>query len=347
MLPFIAPTCTTKFFVFKDYELLFFEDPNNPIKYIFPEDYHYDFYSQASNRDTKEINLAGQAAYVIANSQGVKNLERSYNPLEDTPEIFTEIAKVDPFDDKDLMKFINVYGIPLGAVLTNDPDTPIFHDEINIINLEMDIPLFASELAKYKEAFYLWNALEENNETILNNAKISFEKEAKHSLYEITFNEDTHIKDLAWEKLEDKESHPDFYTLLEDEIHKSLDSKISFNHSLWKSWQKTKDKSLQEIAKIYFIHLLNTNDAGTSSFEIQDNNIIPGIRFSDLLEVAYFQLSTAVINNKKFKRCLNCDALFEVVHEGRKFCPPLPGRKRSTCENTYNQRLKRQRRKEK
>lgn len=44
--------------------------------------------------------------------------------------------------------------------------------------------------------------------------------------------------------------------------------------------------------------------------------------------------------------CENCGDIFVKTHGHQKFCPPHPGRKRSTCENTFNQRLKRQRMRE-
>lgn len=49
----------------------------------------------------------------------------------------------------------------------------------------------------------------------------------------------------------------------------------------------------------------------------------------------------------EYKTCEHCGKEFKVTHEKQRFCPTKPGRKRSTCENTYNQRIRRQRQKEK
>ncbi|EOA3905994.1 hypothetical protein [Bacillus cytotoxicus] len=62
----------------------------------------------------------------------------------------------------------------------------------------------------------------------------------------------------------------------------------------------------------------------------------PIVQFYDLFDVAYFQLMKALLNNKEFKRCEHCNHYFEVDHESRRFCPPLPFRKRSSCETAYN-----------
>lgn len=43
--------------------------------------------------------------------------------------------------------------------------------------------------------------------------------------------------------------------------------------------------------------------------------------------------------------CLECGKEFIKTHGHQKFCPPKPGRKISTCQNTYNQRKKRERKK--
>jgi hypothetical protein len=94
---------------------------------------------------------------------------------------------------------------------------------------------------------------------------------------------------------------------------------------------------------IIFFELLNRN----STYAIIDCQTQPGMTFKDLFEVAYFQLSRAVIGNIKMSRCEHCGALFEVTHESRRFCPPLPKNKISSCQNAYNQRVKRKRKKAK
>ncbi len=76
------------------------------------------------------------------------------------------------------------------------------------------------------------------------------------------------------------------------------------------------------------------------------NQIVPAIKFDNLLEVSGYQLKQAIFNNQKLEECQNCGWIFEPRHASQKFCSPLPGRKRSTRENTYNQRQKRLKRRQ-
>lgn len=38
-----------------------------------------------------------------------------------------------------------------------------------------------------------------------------------------------------------------------------------------------------------------------------------------------------------------CEHIFEVTYKRQRFCPPLPNKKRSSCEMAYNNRLKKER----
>ncbi|RLL47825.1 hypothetical protein D8M04_00660 [Oceanobacillus piezotolerans] len=62
--------------------------------------------------------------------------------------------------------------------------------------------------------------------------------------------------------------------------------------------------------------------------------------FEDMFEYAYLFLNLAIFKKAEFRKCENCDNLFEVTHQRQKFCPVTPGRKRSSCEMAYNNRLK-------
>ncbi|WP_453992382.1 hypothetical protein [Bacillus nitroreducens] len=363
MLAYIKPICISNFYVFKEYELFYFGEPkdNKDIfgNTVLPTEHDYELFSEITDTERQSINLTGVLSTIAATKEALsiqakhKSLN-TYNPLEDTPELYTELAKLDPLNEKDLLKFASEYGLPTNIVsveLTEELDFDnTGFDPKYVTNDEMDILTFAQSLKEYKEAFNLWNAINENEMPILKHAKEAFKKKAieanrktKHDIYKRFLAEDYDVEDLSWDELEDEETKPNFYQLLEYYINNKIDSLILYEHSLWRSWNETKDKSLQQIAKKYLIHLLNSNESGQSSFAIQNNEIVPGVRFDDLLEVAFFQLSEAVTHRVKFRRCAHCRSLFEVTHEGRKFCPPLPGRKRSTCENTYNQRLKRER----
>lgn len=75
----------------------------------------------------------------------------------------------------------------------------------------------------------------------------------------------------------------------------------------------------------------------------KSNSFTPQAVFNDMFEFAYFFLTMAVYRGAEMRECENCGNLFEVTHQRQRFCPPLPGRKRSSCEMAYNNRLKKER----
>lgn len=375
MLPYLKPICTSTFYIFDNYDALHFYDieknqiSDDEINEIFnnneiPNDTHRFIYSHLKNINSEDVDLTGIIATITTSNQNTldwakqRNL-KSYNPLDDSMELYTEIAKLDPINEKQLLKFIKEYGIPVsGGIATDTPEMHSYGDLREIVIDEMDVLSFAYSLEEYKEAFYLWNAINENDTKILNDTKVKFEEEATElqqsailDLYETVADklpgdiedeiEKTISKkgeDINWRKIEQ---------LAQEQFESEAKERVIYQHPLWRDWKNVKDKSLKLIAKVYLAYLLNQQSSGVTSHEVIGGEIVSGIMFNDLLEVAYFQLSQAVHNHKEFRKCLNCNHLFEITHEGRKFCPPLPGRKRSTCENSYNQRLKRKRRREK
>jgi hypothetical protein len=114
---------------------------------------------------------------------------------------------------------------------------------------------------------------------------------------------------------------------------------------LKKIWEEVKNEDLKSIASAYLDIQLSKIKSGETAQRFIDGSIVPAMRFNNLLEVEGYQLKQAVFKNQKLEECLNCGALFESRHAHQKFCSPLLGRKRSTCENTYNQRQKRMRKK--
>jgi hypothetical protein len=65
------------------------------------------------------------------------------------------------------------------------------------------------------------------------------------------------------------------------------------------------------------------------------------VQFVDLFEVAAYQLLLAVVGEADIRYCEYCKQPFQLRHDTRKFCPPYPGNKRSTCENTVSMKNKR------
>ncbi|PGA16240.1 hypothetical protein COL65_20330 [Priestia aryabhattai] len=104
------------------------------------------------------------------------------------------------------------------------------------------------------------------------------------------------------------------------------------------------NEAVVNYAKHHLTLLLGRLDAFNVSMhvEFQNGSFVPGVWFSDLFNFAYFQIAKALSNNVEVRECDNCGYIFEVTHKRQRFCPPLPHRKRSSCEMAYNNRLKRE-----
>ncbi|WP_059173223.1 hypothetical protein [Bacillus sp. FJAT-27445] len=105
------------------------------------------------------------------------------------------------------------------------------------------------------------------------------------------------------------------------------------------------DQTVINLAKNHLAMRLRRTDAFNVSLRVayQDGSFVPGVWFSNLFAYAYFQIARALSNEVKVRECENCGHIFEVTHERQRFCPPLPLRKRSSCEMAYNNRLKKER----
>lgn len=104
------------------------------------------------------------------------------------------------------------------------------------------------------------------------------------------------------------------------------------------------DKAVINYAKHHLTLLLGRLDAFKVSMyvEFQNDSFVPAVWFSDLFNFAYFQIAKALSNNVEVRECDNCSHIFEITHKRQRFCPPLPHRKRSSCEMAYNNRLKKE-----
>lgn len=254
----------------------------------------------------------------------------SYQPLEDAPELYAELAKLELSDTKGVLKFIQNYGLPVESGEVG------FVDHQNLIFTCTNLNDFSEELKLYKTLFKAWASIQSGN---------------KNELLEIR---DKYYKMVNMLSIFNMTSHAD--RVLSQENGEFID--VSFtakgkDHSLAEENKRMNQDDLQAIAKKYVVYLLNQVPAGKNQFEIINNEIRPSIHFSNLFEAAYYQLSKAMVNNTELKRCEFCKSLFQPEHGHQKFCSPrLPNqskskhKKRSSCENAHNQKLKRQRRKQ-
>gem|GEM_PF-3766042 len=240
-------------------------------------------YEEVLAKQVADEELVGEPAWYSPNDlvrlqllkpQTNKLLSDPYNPLFHTPNLYLDLAKVN--NDKDLIKFVNVYGLPMGLSKVTKEGI----DE-TITLIEMETFYFFDELDEYQKLLNLWYE-------IMNEEQVS--------------------------------QYPSF--LINGEF-------IS-----------NKEKESNEvIAKI-----LNHKKSWKESIEYLDG-ISLCVSFRNLFEVAYFQLTNAILNRKSLRKCVECNAIFEVTHDSQKFCPPKRGVKRSTCENTHKVRNRRQKQK--
>ncbi|MEH7569276.1 hypothetical protein [Priestia megaterium] len=101
-------------------------------------------------------------------------------------------------------------------------------------------------------------------------------------------------------------------------------------------------KSIRENARLTLIEKIGEKNIFSYKLTTNNNIVTPISIFKDLFEAAYFFLTLSIYSNAEIRTCANCGHLFEVTHKRQRFCAVLPGRKRSSCEMAYNNRLKKE-----
>jgi hypothetical protein len=260
--------------------------------------------------------------------------QKVYNPLEETKELYMELNKINFKDPNSLPKFISTYGLPIGKNIDAG------NKEIKAL-YRMSILEFLKNFIPFKEIINLWQAIQDDDQVKLENTRKIFSLNAADAQLKI-FQEH---KQYILEKSD-----------LEIDLFQKTDG--PFTDEEFKIWVNMKDMDLKDIAKSYITVLLNKQSFGhikttlvdvpcvKKGKTVNEKKIVDAVSFNNLFEVAFYQLRQSIFNEMKLKRCEHCGYPFEATHERQRFCSPLFGRKRSTCENTYNQRLKRQRQKQ-
>jgi hypothetical protein len=236
------------------------------------------------------------------------DIKYTYNPLSEEHDILTPIANLDVNNLDELLQFVRNFGL--------------FGEESKRLNLrEMQyITKFPHQFSFKKEnIFHIFSDILALRETFFYANK--------------SINKDVNKNDEIWaiKKLALLNKHVEENTNLPEYI--KVEPK------------EDETSALMEVTAL----LLRQNASYIESTQVINGDYAPAIIFPSLIDVAYYQLSKALLEQKEFRRCLrhDCNKLFIAQHGHQKFCAPLPGKKRSKCENTYNQRLKRQRQKEK
>ncbi|WP_345912063.1 hypothetical protein [Bacillus altitudinis] len=320
---------------------------------------NFQFYSQTK---FEQINDLVRRIYVskeeIAEYLDERKKFRVYNPLNDTPELYAEMNKIVIFDEKSLMKFIKNYGIPFqGQKLKNSPnmlfDSTLFQEnDTEKFILGMDVLMFYTRLEEFQRVLKMWNDIVAGNTHEMENIRSEFKSIAEfYDKNQKKFISNSSVGDFSKVLLTDMgfgHTAGEIDDLLQTYKNKpekllQLREKAS---ELKTTWEQVKDKpNLDTIAFAYLNLELKGIHSGETSTRFIEGKIVPALKFNNLLEVAGYQLKQAIFKNQRLEECTNCGCLFEPRHASQRFCSPLPGRRRSTCENTYNQRQKRARKK--
>lgn len=227
--------------------------------------------------------------------------------------LFTEIQKIELFDIRSLRRFANVFGLPLGIDLSMNSGLKAFDDmkDYNTFLYFGAVPvtLIYMELMEYKNIFNSFVAVKTNDAKLARS--INLKKEF--------VNEAGNVSRLDKERSRSIQSLNNEYESLLNET--DIKEEIELMQCR-KNLAKTLTKKIAYNSKI-----VDTLDGDFLETKIYNN----------LFEIAYSQMKESLINNVELKKCDYCGHYFEPEHGTQRFCSPLPFRKRSSCENSYNQ----------
>lgn len=84
-----------------------------------------------------------------------------------------------------------------------------------------------------------------------------------------------------------------------------------------------------------------------AGYTFKENKFIFERMIFSLFELAYDNLAINFSPNTTIANCEYCGSPFQKRHKSRRFCPPLPGNKTSSCQNAYNNEIKKKQRRTK
>lgn len=276
--------------VFKDYKV--YENINifkqNEISYC-SDDWFYEKYGdllsgryfnkwKKSHFGTNEKNQR-----IIGYTLSKGNSKSIYN-LSEAKGLFTELAKINPCSQSDILKFCRTFGLPIGQyeAKTNNEFSKLNH----VIKYKYITLHHLQELIMYFH--FLFNIFKKIiiNSTTTNIHNEDEKRFRNNCVDNFTTNEELDI----------------FNTLLHE--HNIFKVKLYSTSTYKKNW----------------------------NYALHHNNLI---------DYAIFQMFKALINNSEFNKCKYCGGIFEIDHKKMQFCPPLPFRKRSSCEMAYHNKSRR------
>lgn len=236
---------------------------------------------------------------------GLYNL-KSYN-LFDFQGLYTELAKIEPFNFKDINHFSKSFGLPTGEFGIGGSTYNVLLQATNFMELNLKLMNFRLVF----EAFQ--NFVTQDIESIRN--RMIKENEAR-------------LKFLIYD---DKSNN----------VFPDYESKIKSAKNRIESLKKAKKDYLLKLeSKNLSSFTLNKHIESTSEEHLRyhDGFFILERNFFSLFEFAYFQIARALSSRATLKKCEFCNHVFEETNEKMRFCPALPSRKRSSCEMAYNNR---------
>lgn len=237
---------------------------------------------------------------ILAMGKNINEI-KSYN-LFDTSGLYTELAKIEPFNLKDIIRFSKTFGLPAGMFesIVTLPGLPITLQTVNFMELNL-------KLMEYRLIFEAFqNFVTKDIENIRDRLIKKEEAFLKYSIK--TKNSDSH-KRSSKARIENYKNAKRDYLL---------------------EWEGSNLSSLT-INK----HIESPSD---EHLRYHDGHFILERNFFSLFEFAYFQIVQALNNRATLKTCEFCNHVFEETNEKMRFCPALPFRKRSSCEMAYNNR---------
>lgn len=245
---------------------------------------------------------------------------KSFSFPDEGKGLFTEMAKIGLLDQKSLIRFVNNFGLPSGIdVLKREGLNELDDlDGIKAYNTLLffgaaPVTLIGMELTEYKNIFNSFIAVKTKDAKLAKkiNARKRFINDARK------INELERDREELIEPLRNKYQN----TLRDIEYSNNIDEEEEL-----KSCRK-------ELAVI-----LNKKVAFNSKIiDTLDGHFIETKIYNNLFEIAYNQIKDSLINESEIKECDYCGHYFEPEHGKQRFCSPLPFRKRSSCENSYNQ----------
>lgn len=247
----------------------------------------------------------------IKDSLGITNLYRmnskvgSYKITEYGKTLYIWMGKTDFHEDKELVDFCSKWGIPCGKNLDNR--MYVKNRSITVLAADIDleiIPLVNS----FKDIFNAYIKV-----FIENDIDWYIENRPDKMLWRIH-----RIRSVTEEDIEEYKKS----------IHASIEN---YEFAI-------------EKAKEYITEDLEENLSFEVQLRLNDSNKKSQIyvNFKNLVEVCFYYLGKAILEKADLRKCEYCNHYFEVTDNRQRFCPPPPTHKRSICETAYNNRRKRE-----